>query len=519
MMKSIGIVDLFAGPGGLAEGFASFRDEDGHIPFKIDISIEKDTSAHSTLLLRTFLRNFKDGFPSEYYDFINKKSSKEPSWKTLYPEQWANALDEARCMELGKTDTTEFLNQRIEHIKNKYGGNTVVIGGPPCQAYSIVGRSRNAGIQSYVADQDHRHFLYKEYVNVLNKLQPAAFVMENVKGMLSSAIKGDRVFYKVMSDLINAAGEDSYQLYSLSHKGIKPFTENHPNPSDFIIKFEEYGIPQARHRVILIGLRRDVATALPEEFSFLLSSDLNTVRVGDVIGNMPKLRSGLSKKADAPDVWLQVVLSAMNTVKLSLEKISDGKGNEFVNILEKYTEELLSKNIPPRVGMGIDEEMVPTCPQALWDWLYDVNLTLLPNHETRGHMDSDLARYIFVAVFGEIFKRSPKAAEFPEALAPNHKNWDSGKFSDRFRVQLKDSPSTTITSHISKDGHYFIHYDPLQCRSLTVREVARLQTFPDNYFFKGNRTQQYVQVGNAVPPFLAAQIAERLWAVFKCIMI
>jgi DNA (cytosine-5)-methyltransferase 1 len=124
-------------------------------------------------------------------------------------------------------------------------------------------------------------------------------------------------------------------------------------------------------------------------------------------------------------------------------------------------------------------------------------------------MPSDLGRYLYASVFAEQYGHSPKGhKEFAlKGLAPDHANWKTGKFADRFRVQRYEVPGTTVTSHISKDGHYFIHPDPLQCRSLTVREAARLQTFPDNYFFQGNRTQQYHQVGNAVPSLLANQIA------------
>src|SRR5690606_12728517 len=139
----------------------------------------------------------------------------------------------------------------------------------------------------------------------------------------------------------------------------------------------------------------------------------------------------------------------------------------------------------------------------------------------KAHMTEDLHRYLFAACYADVKGVSPKLDEFPPALWPRHSNVipdEAGKianFRDRFRVQIWDQPATTITSHIRKDGHYFIHPDPLQCRSLTVREAARLQTFPDNYFFEGTRTEQFEQIGNAVPPFLAYQLADIVAAVLE----
>ena len=130
------------------------------------------------------------------------------------------------------------------------------------------------------------------------------------------------------------------------------------------------------------------------------------------------------------------------------------------------------------------------------DWFCDERLGGVCNHASRPHITEDLYRYLFVASYARLYGRSPELRDFPASLLPKHKNAHDEKkllyFDDRFRVQLTDQPATTITSHIAKDGHYYIHYDESQCRSLTVREAARLQTFPDNYFFCGTRTQQYV---------------------------
>jgi len=155
-------------------------------------------------------------------------------------------------------------------------------------------------------------------------------------------------------------------------------------------------------------------------------------------------------------------------------------------------------------------------PQKYSDWYIDDVLGGICNHESRAHIRDDLHRYFFAAMFAKLNRRSPYLNEFPIELLPKHKNASEGKkFTDRFRVQVRGKPSTTVVSHISQDGHYYIHYDPAQCRSLTVREAARLQTFPDNYFFEGPRTQQYIQVGNAVPPLLAYQIAQIVAEVIK----
>ncbi|SHF94065.1 DNA (cytosine-5)-methyltransferase 1 [Loktanella atrilutea] len=510
MPSTFGIVDLFAGPGGLGEGFASFV-EDGHTPFRIGISVEKEASAHRTLTLRAFLREHRARhgvLPKEFVDFHAGLAS-EPDWSAVDAEAWQHAIEEARALELGTGAAATAIDDAIATLKAKYD-DTILIGGPPCQAYSLVGRVRSRGKVGYVPEEDARHYLFREYIRVLDKLRPAVFVMENVKGMLSSTVESRLVFEMLMEDLssLGTGHAHHYELRAVRVEDGKASLQAAARPSDFIVRAEAFGVPQRRHRVIIVGIRSDLAERASDA-QIAVSGSMRTVR--EVIGKMPALRSGISRGLDDASAWREEVLGAANM----LAGIFRGKDDRALRaaflavsgqVRENSPTVRASSRLPDDYGISSDEFL---------QWIERPELLAIAQHKTRGHMASDLGRYLFAAVYGAVRGCSPKAADFPLVLSPNHRNWHSGVFNDRFRVQLADEASTTVTSHISKDGHYFIHPDPIQCRSLTVREAARLQTFPDDYLFLGNRTQQYVQVGNAVPPFLARQIAAIVNAMLR----
>ncbi|MCA0300834.1 MAG: DNA cytosine methyltransferase [Proteobacteria bacterium] len=506
MSSTFGVVDLFAGPGGLGEGFASLRDR-GHAPFRIGISIEKEASAHQTLTLRAFLREYRarhGRLPRSFIDF-HAGRIEQPDWGAVDEEAWRAAEHEARCLELGTEKASGVIRQAISRLRQKYR-DAVLIGGPPCQAYSLVGRARAKGKVGYKPEEDERHYLFREYIRVLDRLRPAAFVMENVKGMLSSTVESRLVFEMLMEDLrsLGTGRQGLYELRAIRVSDGKATLSEPREPADFVVRAEDFGVPQRRHRVIIVGIRSDRAVK-PGAASIDVGADGRTV--GFAIGSLPGIRSGLSKGLDSAENWRDLVVEAATELgkEYAAQRHSDLR-DEFRAVARKASEHRpltrTSSSLYKRYGEAKDE---------LLSWLENDELESIAQHESRGHMKTDLGRYLFAAVFGKVRGYSPKADEFPVMLAPEHRNWQSGIFSDRFRVQLKDEPATTVTSHISKDGHYFIHPDASQCRSLTVREAARLQTFPDDYLFLGNRTQQYVQVGNAVPPFLARQIARLIY--------
>ena len=512
-MSSIPVVDLFSGPGGLAEGFAGYRDATGQPRFRIALSVEMEGSAYRTLLLRAFLRQFSStGFPPEYYDFLNGEEREEPDWAKRYPEQWQAASDETRQLTLGTSAATAFLTARLQRLREQFGDQIVLLGGPPCQSYSLVGRARNAGNDKYDANTDERQLLYREYVRALRELQPAIAVMENVKGVLSARHDGKPIFRHILRRLRDPGGEKRYRLCALAPPRGDGLWNDQPEPRDFLVRAEDYGIPQSRHRVFVVCIRDDVALDVSVDSLLRLEKAASPVTVADMIGEMPVLRSRISR-GDSEALWRSALNRACDQLQRIPRSAMTDRETECFN--QALAEARLTASEPAPPYRDADGASPPTCANHLRDWIHDKKLKTLPNNDTRGHMADDLARYLFAAAFARAKKRSPHSSDFPAELAPNHANWSSGKFGDRFRVQLADGPSSTVTSHISKDGHYYIHPDPGQCRSLTVREAARLQTFPDNYFFHGGRTRQYVQVGNAVPPFLALQIAAQVWQVIE----
>ena len=513
MKEPYQVVDLFAGPGGLAEGFSSVSGAHGRY-FEIALSVEMEASAHRTLTLRAFTRRFPSGeIPELYYRMLSGERPLE-DLVDAYPQDWSAACAEALRLELGSVEAKSTLAPRIDRIREMADGRTVLIGGPPCQAYSLVGRSRNAGNQEYVPEDDGRHFLYREYIRILDRLRPAAFVMENVKGILSSSVAGAQIFERILEDLENVGREHGgYRLLALAApSGLSPASMQSPSAREFIVRAEQFGVPQARHRVFVVGLRSDIAAEARIPIEKPLLGPGSPVTVRDVLGGMPELRSGISREDDERAWRKAVVDAASELVELAGQKDQDTTLRSMRPSLRKIKARVSKAN--RRLGRSSREydpgEIANGLSGPLQDFLVDDRLKTLAQHETRGHMKADLARYLFSSVFAEVHDRPAKSVDFPTQLAPDHRSWISGRFADRFRVQMWERPSTTVTSHISKDGHYYIHPDPAQCRSLTVREAARLQTFPDNYLFLGNRTQQYIQVGNAVPPFLAKQIGEAL---------
>lgn len=522
----IPVIDIFAGPGGLGEGFSALGRQTGSPPFNICISVEKEPWAHQTLLLRHFFRMLHDDRARrKYFEYIMTENLAESTGHqklfAQFPELARKAESEVVQAELGITEPS-FVRKKITGSLRERG-KCVLIGGPPCQAYSIAGRSRNMGNPSYDAQKDKRQQLYIEYLQILADHRPAVFIMENVKGLLSATLNNRMIFENMMDDLstphktlkkrgrgIYKNGKPVYNLFPL----IMPNEAGLSDSRDFVVKMEDYGIPQMRHRLIILGIRSDLGRIVPlslarTELNLEDGDILKNIPAGMVLRGLPKLRSGLSRETDEPARWKKRIKELTRTEWF--KSIESTVGTRIQKKLKTAIKEIGLDHLE-RGGEFIHRSDVSCEYRA--DWYIDPLLEGVCNHQTRIHIVEDLHRYFYAICYASACSGSPDLKDFPVELLPKHRNVEKalreGHFEDRFRVLKWDRPATTVTSHLSKDGHYFIHPDPAQCRSITVREAARLQTFPDNYFFCGPRTAQYIQVGNAVPPLLALQIAENV---------
>jgi len=291
------IIDLFAGPGGLGEGFSELYNSNDSRVFKSVVSIERDEFAHQTLLLRHFYKSYsRHEVPDDYYAYLEGKIDKEELIEKN-SSHWEHAKDTALRISLG--EETHNKVQTIISAKIKSSKKWALIGGPPCQAYSLVGRSRMMGNPAF--EEDERHFLYKEYLKIIIDHRPPVFVMENVKGLLSAKVNGESVVDKIVQDLRSpgSAIEKNknclkYKLYSLSQAGE---VDEEIEPKSFIVRAEEYGVPQARHRMFILGIRADI-DVVP---GTLEKSKAPCVE--QIIGSMPKIRSSISRQKDSYDEW------------------------------------------------------------------------------------------------------------------------------------------------------------------------------------------------------------------------
>ena len=364
----IPVIDIFAGPGGLGEGFAEYVNESAERPFDLRLSVEKNPYAHRTLKLRAFFRLFgQEDVPEDYYEVLRGKITETELYEK-FPVDSREACRRAWCVELGSNAAPQRDVQSRLRRSVSDGGNWVLLGGPPCQAYSVVGRSRNKGIQSYRPEADVRHHLYLEYLQIVADHRPAVFVMENVKGLLSATLRNQRILLRMLEDLERPARafrrekrgvakgvNPKYKICSLAHSGI--FGD--ADPADFVIKAEEYGIPQCRHRIILFGIRDDIRGIVPKKLRVR-----EKVPAGHVLCNLPRVRSGLSRQEDSTQAWCDNLCSALNRRWFTGVRKAAGEA------VQECIRDVLARLTRPEQGRGASRRVVSPASES---WAAEYN--------------------------------------------------------------------------------------------------------------------------------------------------
>ena len=401
-MKMINTIDLFAGCGGLMDGF----EQSGK--YKTLACVEWEKAPCQNLIKR-----LKD------------------KWNYKNAEEIVLRFDIQRTEELfnGWDDPIYDTSVGLDALVKKEGEVDLIIGGPPCQAYSIAGRIRD----EHGMRNDYRNYLFESYIKVVKQYKPKAFIFENVPGLLSAKPGGFPII-----DVIQKTFDDAGYIVLTDLKSA-------------VLNFTEFGVPQNRSRIIILGLSKEVygdkATDLLEEFynnilPTFKKEKKKTVR--DAIGDLPAL------------------YPLMYETKIGTKKLS-----------HSFTE------------------------------------SDIPNHLPRWHSKRDIGIFRKLAYDIESGENKYISTEALKKLYEEETGHKSNVH--KYYVLRWDEPSNLIPAHLYKDGLRHIHPSSAQARSITVREAARLQTFPDDYEFVGSQMEQYKMIGNAVPPAMSKILAEAVW--------
>ncbi|MFW8578393.1 DNA cytosine methyltransferase [Enterococcus entomosocium] len=409
------VLDLFSGAGGLSEGFRNNE-------VNILCHVEMDRDACYSLKTREAFHYLNENdHLNIYYDYLNKRINRQELYDSI-PDQ---LLDKVINFEIN-SDNIERIFQVIDE---KLEGISLdgIIGGPPCQAYSTIGRARNKGKK----ENDSRIYLYEYYVEFLRRYSPNFFVFENVKGLLSFKDIHNELLFPKITDAFLKSG------YDLEYK---------------ILNSKDFGVSQKRERLFLVGTKKNLNTT-DSFFKILDSFQEESPNLFDLFMDLPKLKSGESN-----DSYLNIEPS-------------------------KYINSYFRKNIK-----------MP-----------------LTYHIARPQNYNDLLIYKIVAKE----KNNGKNLHYYDLPKDLQTHNNKRSFIDRYKALDGNSYSHTVVAHISKDGHYYIHPDIKQNRSISVREAARIQGFPDDYFFESSRTAAFKQIGNAVPPILSNKIYQAISKMFE----
>lgn len=402
-MNEINFIDLFAGASGMSEGFIKA----GFNPIS---HIEMDKEACDSIKTRSAYHFLvKDKKVNIYNDYLKGIITREE----LYNQVPKKILDAVLNIEITDDSIKSIFSKIDKTLKNQK--IDLIIGGPPCQAYSLLGRHQEN------IENDPRNKLYIQYGRFLKHYEPKAFVFENVPGLLS-ANKGQH--FKNLKAYFRKIG---YEVYH-----------------DTLVA-SDYGVLQARKRIIIVGWKKEQDFGFPE-----IKKIVEAYTVNNVLEDLPVLKPG-------------------EALKIA----------NYTQIKNDYLEKFELRN-------GVD---------------------FVTQHISRPHNDRDLKIYKTAINKWDKGQERLKYPDLPQELK-THKNESS--FTDRYKVVNGNGVAHTIVAHIAKDGHYYIHPDVNQCRSISVREAARLQSFPDDFYFEGSRSAAFKQIGNAVPPLMAFAIAKSM---------